>query len=88
MLSAWYFLSVIYEIPLLINGGIYVIGKSGDFFNGLPDKFSFETDVLQLQCEKSNLYGFVQDGYVIDIGIPEDYERANKDFPEIPIFKE
>ena len=72
----------------VINGGIYVISKSGDFFNGLPDKFSFETDVLQLQCAKSNLYGFVQDGYFIDIGIPEDYERANKDFPEIPIFKE
>lgn len=72
----------------LINGGIYVISKSGDFFNGLPDKFSFEEDVLQPQCVRNNLYGIVQDGYFIDIGIPDDYERANKDFPEIPIFKE
>lgn len=71
----------------LINGGIYVISKSDDLFNGLPDKFSFETDVLQPQCISGNLYGIVQNGYFIDIGIPEDYKRANKDFPKIPIFQ-
>lgn len=72
----------------LINGGVYVINRLDDIFNELPDKFSFETEILQPQCAKGNLYGIVQKGYFIDIGIPEDYERANKEFPEIPIFKE
>lgn len=72
----------------LINGGLYVINGLEDMFNGLPDKFSFETEVLEPQCKQGNLYGIVQDGYFIDIGIPEDYERANRDFPNIPIFKQ
>lgn len=67
----------------LINGGIYVINRLGKVFDGLPDKFSFETEVLQPQCLLGNLYGVVQNGYFIDIGIPEDYERANEEFPVI-----
>lgn len=71
----------------LINGGVYVINRLNEFFDGLPDKFSFETEVLESQCQLSNLYGVVQDGYFIDIGIPEDYERANEELPVLPLFK-
>ena len=71
----------------LINGGVYVINRLGDMFNGLPERFSFETDVLQPQCVKGNLYGVVQNGYFIDIGIPEDYARANVELPQLPLFK-
>ena len=70
----------------LINGGIYVINRLDNMFNGLPERFSFETDVLQPQCVKGNLYGIVQNGYFIDIGIPEDYERANIELPQLPLF--
>ena len=45
-------------------------------FPSLP-KFSFETEVLQKHCGPDGcLFGLVQNGYFIDIGIPEDYERA------------
>ena len=44
---------------------------------------SFETEVLQPQCRLGNLYGIVQNGYFIDIGIPEDYERAKEELPVI-----
>lgn len=71
----------------LINGGIYVINRLDKMFDGLSDSFSFETAVLQSQCAKGNLYGFIQDGYFIDIGIPEDYERANTELPELSLFK-
>lgn len=67
----------------LINGGVYVINRLEDVFDGLPDKFSFETEVLQPQCRLGNLYGIVQNGYFIDIGIPEDYERAKEELPVI-----
>lgn len=72
----------------LINGGIYVINRSEDIFNGLPEKFSFEEDVLQPQCVKGNLYGIVQNGYFIDIGIPQDYERANTELSNLPFFQQ
>lgn len=64
----------------LINGGVYVINKNAPIFEGLGDKFSFETAVLEPQCVKHQLLGVVQDGYFIDIGIPEDYENANRQF--------
>jgi D-glycero-alpha-D-manno-heptose 1-phosphate guanylyltransferase len=67
----------------LINGGIYIINRQNDFFNGLPEKFSFETGVLQPAAQNELVSGFVFDNYFIDIGIPEDYARANKEFETI-----
>lgn len=64
----------------LINGGVYVIKRQKSIFDGLPQKFSFETVVLVPQCKNGALQGVVQDEYFIDIGIPEDYQRANKEF--------
>ena len=67
----------------LINGGVYVVNRNVPLFEGLPEKFSFETAVLEPQCAVRNLQGVVQDGYFIDIGIPEDYEKANQEFPNL-----
>lgn len=64
----------------LINGGVYVICKQESLFCGFPEKFSFETAVLEPQCKLGKLVGVVQNGYFIDIGIPEDYSRANEAF--------
>lgn len=64
----------------LINGGVYVINKLEPIFDGLSDRFSFETEVLEPQCKLGKLFGIIQDGYFIDIGIPEDYNKANKEF--------
>lgn len=60
----------------LINGGVYAIDLRSGLFDGLPDKFSFETQVLELLCARGGLFGVVQEGYFIDIGVPEDYARA------------
>lgn len=67
----------------LINGGIYLISKSAPIFEGLGEKFSFETEVLENQCVMHQLLGVVQNGYFIDIGIPEDYNRAQIELPTI-----
>lgn len=64
----------------LINGGVYVISKNAQIFEGLGSKFSFETAVLESQCAKKQLLGVVQDGYFIDIGIPLDYQRSQIEF--------
>jgi len=60
----------------LINGGVYLINKTCLLSKGLPEKFSFETDFLQRFYTEGNIYGIEQAGYFIDIGIPEDYQRA------------
>jgi D-glycero-alpha-D-manno-heptose 1-phosphate guanylyltransferase len=60
----------------LINGGLYML-NIGKFLNEtLPEKFSFETGYLEKCYDKRSMFGLVQDEYFIDIGIPEDYERA------------
>lgn len=67
-----------------INGGVYVLSKDNSIFEGQPKKFSFETAVMQEKCgETGCLFGVVQNGYFIDIGIPEDYHKADREFPEL-----
>ena len=70
-----------------INGGIYLLNKIDSMWNGLPQKFSFETEFLQNLNKRGRgellLYGFKYDDYFIDIGIPADYRRANKELPEL-----
>lgn len=67
----------------LINGGVCVINTLEPLFEGLPDKFSFETVVLTRQCGLGKLYGVKQNGYFIDIGIPSDYDRAQMELPKV-----
>ncbi len=69
----------------LINGGIYMVSRSRlePVFSSLPEKFSFETAVLPTVTAQGSCNGLVQDCYFIDIGIPEDYERAQRELPEL-----
>ena len=64
----------------LINGGIYLLNKKVFQSVDLPEKFSFEKDFLEQYYTQYQMFGFVQDHYFIDIGIPEDYERAQIEF--------
>jgi D-glycero-alpha-D-manno-heptose 1-phosphate guanylyltransferase len=60
----------------LINGGVYAL-KTDTFLNKNPaEKFSFEKDYLERFVNERKMYGLIQDEYFIDIGIPEDYQRA------------
>lgn len=63
----------------LINGGVYLINKQNTDYKTLPTKFSFEKEVLEPGVQNHNIYGFDFEGYFIDIGIPEDYVRANEE---------
>ncbi len=60
----------------LINGGLYILNVDSFLKENLPEKFSFEKDYLEKLYSKRKMYGFIQDKYFIDIGIPEDYNRA------------
>lgn len=71
----------------LINGGVYALNIAGFLEEDLPEKFSFEKDYLEKKVQKRtpkpDIFGMVQDHYFIDIGIPEDYEKAQKELPSL-----
>jgi D-glycero-alpha-D-manno-heptose 1-phosphate guanylyltransferase len=60
----------------LINGGVYLLNIPAYLHLSLPEKFSFEKDYLEEYYPHKRIYGVVNDGYFIDIGIPEDYLKA------------
>ena len=60
----------------LISCGVYLLDKKSIEKLNLPIKFSFEKDLLETYIKKMNINGITFDNYFIDIGIPEDYERA------------
>ncbi len=64
----------------LINGGVYLMNKA--FFESfhLPDKFSLEKDFFEKYYHRYPFYGILCRQYFIDIGIPEDYAKAQDDF--------
>lgn len=64
-----------------INGGVYVISKKLFKQEHLGEKFSFEQDVMEKAVETFSLFGMESKGYFIDIGIPTDYESAQKELP-------
>jgi len=66
--------------PGFINGGVYVINKTflmEPFFRG---KFSIAKDCFERFYPTARFFGFPSDGYFIDIGIPEDFNKAQHDF--------
>lgn len=63
----------------LINGGVYALHAEKFIKENLPDKFSFEKDYLEVFYDKRRMYGVIQNEYFIDIGIPQDYERAQSE---------
>jgi len=63
----------------LINGGMYVLNAAKFLQEELPIKFSFEKDYLEKLYTDKRMFGIIQDAYFIDIGIPEDYARAQKE---------
>jgi len=63
----------------LINGGVYALNVNQFREKKMPHKFSFEKDYLERFCDERKFFGIEQEAYFIDIGIPEDYERAQQE---------
>jgi D-glycero-alpha-D-manno-heptose 1-phosphate guanylyltransferase len=68
-----------------INGGVYILNAEQFLKEDLPAKFSFEKDYLEKFYNKRKIYGLVQADYFIDIGIPEDYNRAQQELKQAPL---
>ena len=63
-----------------INGGVYLINSK--IMSAVNKKsFSFESEILESGLV--DIYALESDGYFIDIGVPEDYYRAQIDFKKM-----
>ena len=67
----------------LINGGIYVLRRDALDDLNMPEAFSFEADYLKKYYRKEAIFGLPFDDYFIDIGVPQDYERAKAELKRI-----
>ena len=67
--------------PKYINGGVYVMEHT--IFDAIPEgtPCSLEKDIFPGLIGKG-LCGFPVSGFFIDIGIPSDYQRAQREIPE------
>lgn len=65
--------------PGTINGGVYLMKR--ELLSEIPErKVSLENEMIpRWMLEGRKLGGFVNDGYFIDIGVPEDYFKFKED---------
>jgi D-glycero-alpha-D-manno-heptose 1-phosphate guanylyltransferase len=63
-----------------INGGVYILNKAL-YLKNTPaeNNFSIEKDFFEKQLNNLVIKGFEFNGYFIDIGVPEDYTKAQDD---------
>lgn len=70
--------------PGLVNAGIYILEPAVFSRYTLSEKFSIERDLWQRYNEKMRLRAYETEAYFIDIGVPQDYARANAEMAKLP----
>ncbi|HUV96426.1 MAG TPA: nucleotidyltransferase family protein [Acidobacteriaceae bacterium] len=65
--------------PGWINAGVYILSRDFPWPVNLAEKFSFETDVLFPLLPTLRHATFLSQSYFLDIGIPEDLDRAQEE---------
>lgn len=63
-----------------INAGVYLIRKEFILNSRFPAVFSIEKECFEKYYREFNFTGYAARGYFLDIGVPEDYMKAQDDF--------
>lgn len=71
------------SMDYLVSMGIYVFSPAVRDYIPLGEKFDFPELVQRLLSQGKKVMGYETDSYWMDIGRPDDYERANREFPEM-----
>jgi D-glycero-alpha-D-manno-heptose 1-phosphate guanylyltransferase len=68
----------------IINAGVYLMDRE-IYLKKTKEgvNFSIEKDFFESKVNELDFFGFEQQGYFIDIGIPEDYTKAQNEMSEI-----
>jgi D-glycero-alpha-D-manno-heptose 1-phosphate guanylyltransferase len=69
--------------PGWINAGLYMLSREFPWPEGLHAPFSFETAVLVPFLDRIRPAAFPHTGDFLDIGIPEDLDRAESMLPQV-----
>ncbi len=69
----------------LINGGMYLFDVQKFMKVDMPEKFSIESEFFERFVDEGYFFGYREDAYFLDIGIPEDFAQAKKDFLHMDI---
>lgn len=69
--------------PGWVNAGVYCVNRNLFSAHALPAHFSFERDFLARQLEAIHALAFPTDAYFIDIGVPDDYRRAQRELEAV-----
>jgi D-glycero-alpha-D-manno-heptose 1-phosphate guanylyltransferase len=65
--------------PGWINAGAYILPKEMQWPQTLPERFSFEVDFLAAEIGRLAPAAYEVDGVFLDIGVPEDLDRAQRE---------
>jgi len=65
--------------PGWINGGVYMLNHNLVTDFPMPARFSFEQDLVEPNVDRIQPHAFQSDAYFIDMGVPGDYERAQRE---------
>ncbi len=68
--------------PGWINAGAYVLNRNLAWPPDLPEKFSFERDFLAPEIGRILPAAYEVEGFFLDIGVPEDLDRAQTELAE------
>lgn len=63
----------------LINTGVYIFNRKSFEAESFPKIFSIEKEYFEKHDENRLFIGVEQEGYFLDIGIPQDYRKADFD---------
>lgn len=68
-----------------INTGVLIFNREifQEKTKKLPQNFSYEKDFLEPNISEIKVTGYIAAGYFIDIGIPDDYYKADKEIKDI-----
>lgn len=68
------------QVAGIINAGVYILNRLHFLRHTQASTFSIEKDFFEKHIQSISLHGFLMSGYFIDIGIPEDFQKAQHDF--------
>lgn len=71
------------NLDYLVSMGIYVFSPEVREYIPRFEKFDFPDLVQRLLENKKRVVSYESDAYWLDIGRPDDYQRANEDFPNM-----
>jgi D-glycero-alpha-D-manno-heptose 1-phosphate guanylyltransferase len=68
-----------------INAGAYAMKKDFRWPKVLTERFSFETEFLATEIDRIAPAAYEVDGFFLDIGVPEDLDRAQRELAGIEL---